>query len=733
MNGSGLLRVDAGATTTISASVSLADTRRADVAGTMALAGDNSVGFSDTALIHVLAGGALRKTVGTTHRQLVRLRTGAERRHDRDRVRQAAALPGLRRARDGHVHGPQRHPAPAPLRGRPRAHGRGPARRLHRDRRRRHGPRRRHAARRRRDLRDVERRAQRQRRPHGHAALGGRRAGRPGHDDGGARGPDRARGLVLRRQPARRPTGSSTRARSACSRTPCSRASATRAPSRCSRTPAGSRSTTPLAGDCDTSGISSQMLVHNTGTIEKLGGTGEAELTGDARQRRHDPGQQGHDDARHERRRPGHRADRLLHQRRRRLLHVPAAACSRSRRAPRSAARRVSRAPTCAILDGVTVTVPAGGTLTHTDGTISGAGTLRILGALDWRGGEESGPGTTVIEPGGERHDLPAGRRGHRLRLAGGQPRAGQQGNGHGTDSELAAFDGAAILNRGVIALTGAATSTAGRSGPASAGCCTTSARCARRATSTVSPAIPTDNDGTIEVSGGTLDATALLNSTEDFGDAAPGRRHLCRARGRLARRAVAAGHARRAPRARRRRLQGRRHDFGSTSRDALAGLRRIAGNGELELSGGRALSSDAAADGTFTNAGVLGLGAGSTFTAAGGYAQTRGRRAAQRDHRRRRRGQGHDPRSGGARRAPGRRLAGPPAGGHRHHRRRLRLAHRHVRAGDGRLRLRPPLRRRRGQAQRDVEPWGPAGRADRGARCPSWSPRRRSGSPPPR
>src|SRR6185295_7135139 len=34
------------------------------------------------------------------------------------------------------------------------------------------------------------------------------------------------------------------------------------------------------AGDCDISGISGQMLIRNTGTIEKLGGAGRAELTG---------------------------------------------------------------------------------------------------------------------------------------------------------------------------------------------------------------------------------------------------------------------------------------------------------------------------------------------------------------------------------------------------------------------------------------------------------------------
>ncbi len=140
MNGSGLLRVDAGATARISASVSLADTHRADVAGTMALAGDNSVGFSATALIHVLAGGALRKTVGTTTGSsvvFVPVQNDGTVETVSGRL-QLAQGSGVRR--DGHVHGPQRHPAPAPLRGRARAHRRGAARGLHRDRGRGHGP-----------------------------------------------------------------------------------------------------------------------------------------------------------------------------------------------------------------------------------------------------------------------------------------------------------------------------------------------------------------------------------------------------------------------------------------------------------------------------------------------------------------------------------------------------------------------------------------------------------------
>jgi hypothetical protein len=65
--------------------------------------------------------------------------------------------------------------------------------------------------------------------------------------------------------------------------------------------------------------------------------------------------------------------------------------------------------------------------------------------------------------------------------------------------------------------------------------------------------------------------------------------------------------------------------DFsGDPPTDAMADLRKIAGNGELELAGGKAMSTTAAS-GAFTNAGSLRLGSGTTFNATGGYTQAPG------------------------------------------------------------------------------------------------------------
>ncbi len=62
MAGSGVTTIASGATGTITSSVGLRETRRMDVGGVLQIAGDHSLGDVDTALLHVLAGGRLRKT-----------------------------------------------------------------------------------------------------------------------------------------------------------------------------------------------------------------------------------------------------------------------------------------------------------------------------------------------------------------------------------------------------------------------------------------------------------------------------------------------------------------------------------------------------------------------------------------------------------------------------------------------------------------------------------------------
>ena len=50
---------------------------------------------------------------------------------------------------------------------------------------------------------------------------------------------------------------------------------------------------------------------------------------------------------------------------------------------------------------GMTLPVAAGDTLRMTGGAVGGEGTLRVAGTLAWEEGEQIGPGTTVIAPGG--------------------------------------------------------------------------------------------------------------------------------------------------------------------------------------------------------------------------------------------------------------------------------------------------------------------------------------------
>src|SRR6201999_3120334 len=50
---------------------------------------------------------------------------------------------------------------------------------------------------------------------------------------------------------------------------------------------------------------------------------------------------------------------------------------------------------------GMTLAVPAGKTLRMTGGAIGGAGTLSVARTLDWQGGEQTGGGATLIAAGG--------------------------------------------------------------------------------------------------------------------------------------------------------------------------------------------------------------------------------------------------------------------------------------------------------------------------------------------
>src|SRR5205814_480730 len=64
MNGAGVTSVAPGATLAVTGPISIGDTRELDVGGLRTITGDTFVGFSNTALIHLLAPGILHWSGG---------------------------------------------------------------------------------------------------------------------------------------------------------------------------------------------------------------------------------------------------------------------------------------------------------------------------------------------------------------------------------------------------------------------------------------------------------------------------------------------------------------------------------------------------------------------------------------------------------------------------------------------------------------------------------------------
>ena len=280
------------------------------------------------------------------------------------------------------------------------------------------------------------------------------------------------------------------------------------------------------------------------------------------------------------------------------------------------------------IPSGMNVSVPAGGAMRLSgNGAISGAGTLRILGTLAWRdGGQMSGTGTTVIEPGAAATLASADPEDPAFASLEDSRSLVNAGTLTITNGNLDALDGASILNRGTMVLTGETQLDGASFGSGFSGLLHNTGTLRKTGASTVDVNLSLDNDGTIQVDAGTLNTTQLMNFTSDFFFGGPrgaivGGNYLVKGTlGVPADVEIVAGRIV---------LDGagakvQQSQFGGAPEDALAGLRRVAGNGELQLTGGRSLATDADA-GTFSNAGVLRLDRGSVFTAAGGYAQAPG------------------------------------------------------------------------------------------------------------
>jgi hypothetical protein len=268
----------------------------------------------------------------------------------------------------------------------------------------------------------------------------------------------------------------------------------------------------------------------------------------------------------------------------------------------------------CARLEmapGMTMTVAPADTLTLDGGTIGGGGTIAIAGTLSWPDGDQADGGTTIVKAGGTAT----------IGSASGSVSLGEDrsfvNEGHTvvSDATLDLNPGASIQNAGTFDLEGAALlggsyifgyglsslmHNAGLLRKADAGAAQTT--------------VPIDNDGTIEVSAGSLALRSLLNySTSSLtltGGTFAARGAKLALPGELdvnAARLIVDGPG----------AQLVAQEFeGSPETDALAALRRNAGAGVIELAGARSQPLT----GPFHNAGALRIGAGSALTIAGDF-----------------------------------------------------------------------------------------------------------------
>ncbi len=263
-----------------------------------------------------------------------------------------------------------------------------------------------------------------------------------------------------------------------------------------------------------------------------------------------------------------------------------------------------------------TVTVGDGSTFRQTGGELRGGGELRVLGALDWTDGRQ-GAGTTTIEPGatatigGDEFAFTSLEEGRAFV---------NRGALNVEAGELSMYDGASLLNAGTAVLAdGAALDGYGFGGYGLGSLVHNTGLLRKPAGAGVAEVTsPLENDGTVEVGAGRLNLRGeLLNASED-GELTGGR-WVARGATLGVADALTVNGAHLL-------LDGDGAQIatvdyaGEPTGDALAGLKRNAGAGELEIRGGH----DLALPGPFRNLGTVRIGAGSV-TVAGEYRQTGG------------------------------------------------------------------------------------------------------------
>ena len=269
-----------------------------------------------------------------------------------------------------------------------------------------------------------------------------------------------------------------------------------------------------------------------------------------------------------------------------------------------------------AIPAGMTLPIPTADRL-DLQGTLSGAGKLRVAGALEVAAlGKQVGPGTTQIAPGGTL-SAPAGAN---ATLSGDRALVNQ---GAATVAgRLSIGQGSAVVNEGSLTMSGTGkVDGAGGYGTGASGLLHNAGTLTKAGAGEGEVAVTLDNDGTIVVAAGVLVARGLLDWTSGA-SSGPSEGSVEVAAGTLvvpgplkanAARLVLDGPASAV-------VYPDTASPGAPRRDALASLTRNAAGGELVLRGGRSLT----VGGTFANQGVLELGAGSTLGAAG-FSQSAG------------------------------------------------------------------------------------------------------------
>jgi hypothetical protein len=267
------------------------------------------------------------------------------------------------------------------------------------------------------------------------------------------------------------------------------------------------------------------------------------------------------------------------------------------------------------------IVVGAADTLRLVDGSLVG-GELDILGTSVWTGGSRAGAGTTVVEPGAT---LTVG-----VATTGSNPfielaadhSLVNRGLLDVLQAEWDVRDGASILNAGTMRLAGGSRVDGDDFGFAGgfASLLHNTGTLTKGGADATTLTVPFDNDGTLEVTQGTLTLGRVLNWSADAlasSGTLTGGTWIVRDAAQLGLPGALATNAARLV------LGGPgaavQYDDGDPApADALALLRLNAGAGRLEVTGGKQL----AIPGALHNAGTVRIAAGSRLTATGGYSQ---------------------------------------------------------------------------------------------------------------